>query len=323
MEIGGYRELDLRTGLEFYASSHPARLNAGRCGIYHAARCLGVRKVILPYYQCETVRDFLLKKGMEVSYCRIGQDLLPSPEDVPSDTALVVVNYFGLIPHEQLSALARKYRAVIIDNTQGFYQPNIPGAYSVYSPRKFFGVPDGCYVIGEGAENGLEEYGQDRSASTADFLLTRIESGGNANYPRYQASEARLEQSDILRMSKLTHALLDNIDYAGIREKRQRNYDYAAAVFASFNRLPEEILMRTPEQVPMVYPLLIENEELRYHLKARHIYVGQWWKYLLDDPQVPAWEKALSRYLLPIQIDQRYGRREIDYTAQAIKTALK
>lgn len=322
MEIGGYRELDLRTGLEFYSSAHPARLNAGRCGIYHAARCLGARKVILPYYQCETVRDFLLKKGMEVSFCHIGPDLLPIPEEVPPDAALVVVNYFGLIKREQLSALVRTYRTVIVDNTQGFYQPNIPGAYSVYSPRKFFGVPDGCYVIGERAETGLEEYGQDSSASTAGFLLARIESGGNANYPCYRESEARLERSDVLRMSKLTRALLDNIDYAEIQEKRQKNYDYAAEVFASLNHLPEELLKRTPEQVPMVYPLLIENEELRHQLKAHQIYVGQWWKYLLDDPRASAWEKELSRYLLPIQIDQRYGRAEIDYTAQVIQSAV-
>lgn len=72
----------------------------------------------------------------------------------------------------------------------------------------------------------------------------------------------------------------------------------------------------------MVYPLLIENEELRHHLKEQHIYVGQWWKYLLDDPWVPAWEKELSRYLLSIQIDQRYGRDEIDYTAQVLQSVL-
>lgn len=322
MEIGGYRELDLRTGLEFYASVHPARLNAGRCGIYHAMRCMGIRKALLPYYQCETVRDFLLKKGIEVAYYHIGPDMLPILEEAPADTALVVVNYFGLIKPEQLSRLVRTQRNVIIDNTQGFYQPNIPGAYSVYSPRKFFGVPDGCYVIGTRAEQYLDEYVQDSSAPTANFLLARIESGGNANYALYQSSEARLEQSDILRMSKLTHALLDNIDYARIREKRQRNYDYAAAVFASLNRLPAELLKRAGGQVPMVYPLLIEKEELRHQLKAHQIYVGQWWRYLLDDPRASAWEKELSRYLLPIQIDQRYGPEEIDYTAQMLQRAL-
>lgn len=323
MEIGGYRELDLRTGFEWYAQEHPARLNAGRCGIYHAARCLGVSRVLLPYYQCETVRDFLLKKGMEVLYYHIGEDMLPLLEEYPKDTAVVLVNYFGLIKPTQLRHFVQTHRSVIIDNTQGFYQSNIPGAYSVYSPRKFVGVSDGCYVVGDGAERYLEEYGQDSSAPTANFLLARIESGGNANYGLYQASEARLESSDILRMSKLTRALLDNVDYDAVAEKRRRNYDYASAVFAPINCLPSSLLQRKTEQVPMVYPLLVRQENLRHVLKANQVFVGQWWKYLLSEPQPSEWEKTCARFLLPIQIDQRYGKDEIDYTARLIFDALQ
>lgn len=323
MEIGGYRELDLRTGLEYYAGENMARLNAGRCGVYHAARCLGCRRVLLPFYQCETVRTFLLRKGVEVDYYHIGEDLLPLAENRDGDAAIVLVNYFGLIREDALAAFVQRNRNVVIDNTQGFYQPNIPGAYSVYSPRKFFGVADGCYVIGAEAGRFLDEYPQDSSAASSGFLLARLESGGNANYPRYLESERRLDGSDILRMSKLTRALLDNVDYAAVREKRQANYDYVASVFKGCNGLPAGLLERAEGQVPMVYPLLIEREELRHVLKANHIFVGQWWKYLLEEPGPSAFEKRLSKYLLPIQIDQRYGPREIDYTADVIEEALR
>ncbi len=275
MEIGGYRELDLRTGLEYYAGENLVRLNAGRCGIYHAARCLGCRKVLLPYYQCGTVRAFLSKRGLETGFYHIGEDMLPLTENKNGDTAIVLVNYFGLVREEQLAAFVENSRNVIIDNTQGFYQPNIPGAYSVYSPRKFFGVADGCYVIGPGAERYLDEYAQDVSAVSSAFLLSRIETGGNANYPQYQENEKRLNESNILTMSKLTRSLLDNIDYATVKKKRQENYDYAASIFKERNLLPAGLLEREETQVPMVYPLLIEREELRYTLKSRHIFVGQ------------------------------------------------
>lgn len=318
MEIGGYRELDLRTGLEYYQGTDVARLNSGRSGVYHAARCMGVNRVMIPYYQCETVRDFLLKKHMEVQYYHIGEDMLPQVENLDRNTAIVVVNYFGLIKERELVAFVENNCNVIIDGTQGFYQANIAGAYSVYSPRKFFGVPDGAYVVGRGAEHFLEQYEQDLSADTAGFLLSRIESGGNMNYASYQGSEARLECSDILRMSKLTHALLDNIDYDTIRQRRQKNYDYAAQIFKKVNRLPDKLLQRDPAQVPMVYPLLIEQEDLRYILKANQVFVGQWWKYLLTDRHASEFEKKLSTYMLPIQIDQRYGKQEIDFEADLI-----
>lgn len=278
--------------------------------------------MLLPRYQCETVRNFLLKKGMETAYYHIGEDMLPLAENREPDAAIVLVNYFGLIPASALEAFVRSNRNVVIDNTQGFYQPNIPGAYSVYSPRKFFGVPDGCYVIGADAERYLEEYGQDSSAPSASFLLTRIESGGNANYDQYQESEHRLDGSDILRMSPLTRALLDNVDYDAIRQKRQRNYDYAANVFSGVNQLLAPLLEREEAQVPMVYPLLIEREELRYILKENHVFVGQWWKYLLGELDVVQLERRLSLYMLPIQIDQRYGPEEIDYVAELIFRAM-
>lgn len=323
MEIGGYRELDLRTGLEYYAKELPARLNMGRSGVYHATRCLGVNRVMLPYYQCETVRDFLIKKGIDVVYYHIDETMLPLMKNHDENTAMVIVNYFGILPEHVLQELVRTNKNVIIDNTQGFYQANLPGAYSVYSPRKFFGVPDGCYVIGENAQRYLDEYEQDFSANTASFLLSRIESGGNANYPQYQDSEARLEASDICRMSKLTYALLDNVDYDNVRVKRQANYDYAAKVFANLNGLSPKLLERSSGQVPMVYPLLIEQEDLRYILKANQVFVGQWWKYLLNSQEASAFEKKLSAYMLPIQIDQRYTTEEIDYTANLIFEAMK
>lgn len=322
MEIGGYRELDLRTGLEYYAKERLARLNMGRSGIYHALRCLNCKKVLMPYYQCETVRNFLFKKGIEVQYYHIGENLLPTCVNSEDRIAIVLVNYFGLIPQSELERFVKHNRNVIIDNTQGFYQANIHGAYSVYSPRKFFGVADGCYVIGTEAERFLEEYEQDYSAETATFLLQRIETGGNANYAQYQKSEQRLERSDIRRMSKLTYALLDNIDYESIKAIRQKNYDYAAQRFAMINELPPTVLKREVNQVPMVYPLVISDDKLRYYLKDNDIFVGQWWKYLLDNQEITTFERKLSRYLLPIQIDQRYGKEEIDREADMIFQAL-
>lgn len=322
MEIGGYRELDLRTGLEYYGYAHPARLNMGRSGIYHAMRCLHCEKVLLPYYQCETVRDFLLKKGIQVQYYHIGEDMLPTDGNARKDTAIVVVNYFGLLSQRELEAFANDNANVIFDNTQGFYQPPIPGAYSVYSPRKFFGVPDGCYVIGEAAESFLDEYRQDYSADTAQFLLQRIETGGNRNYSGYQQSEKRLEQADICRMSPLTYALLDNIDYRTIMKKRQQNYDFAAQRLGIINELSDAVFAREDTQVPMVYPLLVSHDALRRVLKENEIFVGQWWKYLLEKPEISPFERKLSRYLIPVQIDQRYGEKEIQWETDVIFQAL-
>ena len=322
MEIGGYRELDLRNDSEYYEHNYPARLNSGRSGIYHALRCLNCQKIMLPYYQCETVRTFLIKKGIEVTYYHIDEDFLPQVTNAASNTAILIVNYFGLLKESCLKVLKEINKNVIFDNTQAFYQHNLDGAYSVYSPRKFFGVSDGAYVVGKDAERFTEEYPQDQSALTAGFLLSRIETGGNANYTQYLVNEERIENSDCLNMSKLTQALLKNVPYEEIAARRKINYDFAAGLFRKINNLANDFLKRESQQVPMVYPLVIPQEKLRFELKEQEIFVGQWWKYLLEEKKVNAFERWLSLYLLPIPIDQRYGPAEMEYTAAIIEQQL-
>lgn len=138
----------------------------------------------------------------------------------------------------------------------------------------------------------------------------------------YLQNEERINNSDVLSMSSLTQALLDNVDYEYVKKKRQSNYDYAARIFDKKNLLNESLLLRDASQTPMVYPLLIENEHIRFILKDHHIFVGQWWRYLLNIPETSDWEKRLSMYILPIQIDQRYGPNELDYTAEIINRAI-
>ena len=325
MEIGGYRELDLRKGNEYYTGSNVARLNTGRAGIFHALRCYGLNRILIPNYECSTVGEFLLRHGVEVAYYHVNSNLRPliSQDMLQADAALLIVNYFGMLSREELFDFVAQYSYVIFDNTQAFYSAPVEGSYCVYSPRKFFGVPDGCYVLGENATEGLEKYKQDISGDTASFLLKRIESGGNNNYSLYLKNEERLERSDVLQMSDLTRALLDNIDYVFCAEKRRENFSIADSLFHSINQFQKSLLRdNSTGFIPMVYPLIVEDELLRTHLKKNSIFVGQWWKYLLRETSEASIEHYYSKYLIPIQIDQRYSKEHLLYTAEVINRYL-
>ena len=56
----------------------------------------------------------------------------------------------------------------------------------------------------------------------------------------------------------------------------------------------------------MVYPFLCSVDGLRGRLIQNKVYVSQWWKYLLDVLPADSVESRLSRYLLPLPLDQRY-----------------
>jgi hypothetical protein len=56
---------------------------------------------------------------------------------------------------------------------------------------------------------------------------------------------------------------------------------------------------------------VVEDDSLIERLqKAKH-FQGHWWDYLLKEVSENTFEYWLSRYLIPITIDQRYGKEEL------------
>jgi hypothetical protein len=311
LEIGSFIELDMRKGMEYYTGKvNIARLNSGRAGIYHSLRVLSCEKVYLPYYQCDTVRDFLIKKNIEIEYYNIDSNFNPINLVVEEDAAVLFVNYYGVMSNDRMTSLASNFKNVIIDNSQAFFADPIEECMNVYSPRKFVGVPDGCYVIGENAERFLDEYEQDYSSDTSLFLLQRIEKGCEESYESRMKNEKRIDSSDILKMSPLTRAILDGVDYERVKQKRRENFEIADCFFKAINKI-EATKYYDDDIVPMVYPLVVEDDDLlELLLRAKH-FQGHWWAYLINEVSKESFEYWLSRYIIPITIDQRYGKKEL------------
>lgn len=312
-EIGSFIELDLRNTGEFYDGKlNLARLNSARAGIYHALRLLNCRQIHIPRYLCNTVRDFLHKKGINVTYYRLNPSFEPELTLVEPGSAVLIVNYFGILSQSHVKRLIKRFENVIVDNCQAFYSTPDRNGYHIYSPRKFFGVPDGCYVTGNKAENLQEEYLPDTSSEHAAFLLKRIEQGCSPVYSERMQNEVRIDSSDIMRMSGLTHALLQNIDYESIRKKRMENFGHAHDLYRNMNLLDVERFMDR-DSVPMVYPLVTKDKKMVDKLRDKGVYTGRWWNHVLKEVPADSFEAWLSMYMIPIPIDQRYGIDEIQY----------
>ena len=319
-EIGSFIELELPKGMEFYKGVKDiARLNTGRSAIWHAFRLIGADAIWIPYYQCESVRDFLKRKGSVVKFYHQDREFNPIDLTPASNEAVLLVNYFGVMSFERMSGLASRFKNVIVDNCQAFFCPPVPGAYNVYSARKFMGVPDGAYVVGENAESFIDEYPQGFSSDTADFLLKRIEYGCEGKgYEARTVNEERIDKEDIMKMSGLTRSLLDGADYESIIEKRKGNFRIASELFSEMNCLDANLYM-DEDTVPMVYPLVVEDDDLLDRLLAAKHFQGRWWKYITDELPDETFEYWLSRYMIPITIDQRYGREELEFIYSVVR----
>lgn len=319
MEIGSFIELELPKGREYFkGDTDIARLNTGRAAIWHAFRQTGAQAIWIPYYQCETVREFLTIKGANIKFYHIDSNFNPTDLHPEPDDAVLLVNYYGIMSSERMAQLAAPYRNVIIDNCQAFFCEPVPNALNVYSARKFVGVADGAYVVGPNAQQFTDEYPQGYSSDTAAFLLMRIEYGcAGKGYEARSVNENRVDTEDIMRMSRLTRAMLDGADYVFNKNKRIENFNYACQLFDGVNKIDPKKYF-DDKTVPMVYPLVVEDDALLGKLLAAKHFQGHWWKYITEELSVDTFEHWLSRYMIPITIDQRYGAKELDYIKSII-----
>ena len=318
-EIGSFIELELPKGREWYkGDSGVARLNTGRAAIWHAFRITGAKTIWIPYYQCETVREFLTKKGVELKYYHQDKNFNPIDLNAKADEAVLLVNYYGIMSRERMRILAMANPNVIIDNCQAFFCEPIEEVLNAYSCRKFIGVADGAYVIGKGADHFVEEYPQCYSSDTAAFLLKRIEYGCEGKgYEARTINEERVDTEDIMKMSALTRAMLDGTNYENIKAKRRENFDMACELFSDINLL-EPKRYYDDETVPMVYPLVVEDDGLLQKLLAAKHFQGHWWHYITEELPENTFEHWMSRFMIPITIDQRYGEEDLRYIRSVI-----
>ena len=322
-EIGSFIELELPKGREWYSGNNVARLNTGRAAIWHAFRLTGCKAIWIPYYQCETVREFLQKKGCQIKYYHQDSQFNPTDLIPTEDEAVLLVNYYGIMSYERMKTLAIGYKHVIIDNCQAFFCPPVPETLSVYSARKFVGVADGAYVVGKDASQFVDEYPQCYSSDTAAFLLKRIEYGCEGKgYESRTVNETRIDTEDIMKMSRLTLAMLDGADYERNRRKRRENFRFAHQMFFRINKI-NPIVYLDEDTVPMVYPLVVEDDELLGKLLAAKHFQGHWWKYITEELPENTFEHWLSRYMIPITIDQRYDESDIRYVYSIVENAIK
>ena len=326
MEIGSFIELQLPEGKEYFDTLVPAgdiaRLNSGRAGIWHAFRLTGCKAIWIPYYQCETVRDFLKFKNVTIKYYHINREFKPIDIEQSEDEAVLLVNYYGIMANVRMESLAGMYSNVIIDNSQAFFAYPIKDCFNVYSARKFMGVPDGAYVIGSNANRYMDDYQQCFSSDTSLFLLQRIEYGCEGKtYTSRMVNEERIDHEDAMKMSVLTRRLLQATDYPNIKQKRAENYEETKQLFADVNKIKLDKLSNN-KVVPMVYPLLIESDELLSFLIRNKHFQGRWWNYITKELSENTYEYYLSRYIIPITIDQRYGNKEMQHISNLIKSFL-
>ena len=308
-EIGGYFGLEKVIGREYHANL--LALNNARNALLYLLKARNIKKLYIPYFLCDSVSKLCDREGYRYEYYFIGADFLPIFEkSLQTDEYLYVVNYYGQLSNQTVEMLRRKYGNIIFDNVQAFFQKPVDGVDTIYSCRKFFGVPDGAYLATTARLQ--EELPVDVSKDRMKHILGRFEGSASDYYADFKANDHSFVDLELREMSALTHNLLGTIDYELTSKTRNENYAILEAQLGVRNPLQ----LQTPIG-PYCYPFYCENGmEIKRQLAKSKIFVATLWPNVLETDCVL--EKDYTENILPLPCDQRYDANDMNYLVEEL-----
>lgn len=192
----------------------------------------------------------------------------------------------------------------------------VDGLDTLYTCRKYFGVADGAFLYTDAKLD--RELPQDESFERMHFLLGRYERSANEFYSEYVLNNKLFATEPVKRMSRLTENLLHGIDNDVVAKRRQENFDFLDAEFRDINELNLKTVYGA-----FMYPLLIQNgSEIRKALQKEKIYIPTLWPNVLKECPVDSLEYHYAADILPIPIDQRYGKEDMKRIAEMVKKTM-
>ncbi|MEJ0004534.1 MAG: hypothetical protein WDN30_15050 [Pararobbsia sp.] len=209
----------------------------------------------------------------------------------------------------------------MIDHSQSLFSAPAACLATLYSPRKFVGVPDGGYLVTDHhVEPPLET--DEGSVDRFPYLLKRLNGGAEAGYADYAAAEASLHGQPPRRMSALTRTLLSCVDYETVRVRRIENYRLLDDRLASANRHRFALADRQAA-APMCYPFSGAREDARAALARMRVYTPCYWPDVASTPQAPDIERRFAARTLFLPCDQRLTQDQVEHMARLVLDQLE
>ena len=299
-EIGGYFELEKLIDKPYHENA--IKLNSGRAALAYLIKVREIKQIYLPLFLCDTIKEYISKFDIDIKFYNVDDDFKIITNDIVLNNSsyLYVVNYYGQLSLEYIKKIKGFYKNIIVDNTHDFFVKPIVDIDTIYSCRKFFGVPDGAYLYTNKISDETFDY--NKIINKLKHIVGRSEFDASSYYSDYIENDLSFEMSPIFYMSQYTQIILGAIDYEIIQKSRNSNYIFLHQYLSECNELNI-----THYNAPYCYPLMIENaRKIREKLIKNKIYIPVLWAdalQVLNDKDI---EMKFVKNILPIPCDQRY-----------------
>jgi hypothetical protein len=271
----------------------------------------------MPWFNCDSMLEAPAAAQVEVRRYSIDQTLYPERlAEFGSSDCLLYVNYFGVCG-DRVARLLKEYPSdrIVLDNSHAFHTPAPPCLATLYSPRKFFGVPDGGYLVTRLPVKSPDV--QDiQSIDRIRPLLMRFSEGPEAGHQEAKRANLSLKGLPPMAMSALTQAMLRSLDYVDALGRRNANFDELNRALGSVNRFP---LANLATSGALCYPFFAGMDGLHEWLIEHRVFVPHYWPGVHGAAgNEKDWESTLARQCVPLPCDQRYEATDMKRVSELV-----
>jgi len=309
--IGGYFFFETNQSSEYHTQA--LRLNLARSAVEYILTAGVFSSVYIPKWCCDSLWAPVKRMNTPIHWYNIDEHFMPVNISPCKGDLVIIINFYGLINSKLQDKLAQEYPYLLIDNSQAFFSLPQQAASTVYSARKFFGVPDGAYLYTNYRLSSPLD--TDSSYRRFEYLFKRLDLGASEAYEDFKHNEEVLSKDGMKRMSKSTQAVLNGIDYKRVKMQREKNWAFLDKNLKGMNNLKKAM-----PPGPMCYPFMCENgNDARRFLIGKKIYVPIYWKDALIRLSPTDLEYSYVNDILPLPIDQRYTNEDMRTIVQCLE----
>ena len=303
-----------------------------RSGISLLVDLLSSTQVWMPSYLCgvmlEAVGDPSLVRFYEVAY-DLSIPNLSWVDEVKKNDLVLLIDYFGFPRNHHCMTYVKERGAWIVeDASQALLSSEIGGFsdFTLFSVRKFLGVPDGGILVINNPEICLPDL--HLSPPPAEWWLQAFEAtilrrafdqyGGNRRwFELFREADAN-GPIGAFSMSELSRLFLyHRFNYTAISQARIDNYKALNQILGEFALFPQ----LSTGVVPLGFPICLKKRNhVRQVLFEHKIYPPIHWTIEDVVPQRFRDSHRLSGEILTLVCDQRYSCSDMERVGKIIVT---
>lgn len=298
-------------------------------------------KVLLPAFNCSSVVEAVKRSGVDYEFYAITKNFQIDIEDIKKKLngnvkCLYIIQYFGSYQNEStyefLEELQSKNISIIEDISLSLYSKHEKyigfGDYILGSIRKWLPIPDGAFLCSKhympmkNLPSGYNEYAF--KYFTAQIMKNKYLKQGELDKEKFlkinnEAMTSLFSDYTIRSITDVSMDYLCSYDINEVIHKRRKNYKHLLEGTKELSFL-KPFLLENENHVPFGFIIQCEKrDQLLKYLIANSIYCNVHWNILEECAVADSIAQKLSKQILTIPCDQRYGEVEMEYIINTLK----